>query len=452
MRNNIYKYLLVAAAVTFAGAFTSCDEKAVDDLQGIYQAPTDLTITSASVVDKVKDGNLRTFTVQFNSNEGVTLNMVLVSNQYYLTSTSYTKAGATAKNGNYLSTSSINGGAVVDGSLALTQNGDDYTISNSVLFTADGKAYRMKGNVTLPFEVDDPTPINVLKSATDNGNGTVTVVLSTGGYTESLDMTTYQMVYTGEGNDFQIIFNCPDGKLHEGTYAPGTGYVAGYTFMNNAYEVWGVPAFEDYAGSLWYTIAGGAKTPTLVTKGDIVVKKNGPLYTILIDQGKGGIYAQFQGAIGDLDPDGDSGAIVQMTNCVGVSNYAALGWIGLIDLQFANGSVTSSYDEATYTTTYYGSGEFLQIEVYSEQGVGTLERGTYEIADDSSFGPMKFKVGAVGMYGDGGTYSKTITDGALGEANFITSGTLTIEGEGDDTKITLKTDDTTYMFSGNIGI
>lgn len=451
MRNNIYKYLLVAAAVTFAGAFTSCDEKAVDDLQGIYQAPTDLTITSASVVDKVKDGNLRTFTVQFNSNEGVTLNMVLVSNQYYLTSTSYTKAGATAKNGNYLSTSSINGGAVVDGSLALTQNGDDYTISNSVLFTADGKAYRMKGNVTLPFEVDDPTPINVLKSATDNGNGTVTVVLSTGGYTETLDMTTYQMVYTGEGNDFQIIFNCPDGKLHEGTYAPGTGYVAGYTFMNDAYEVWGVPAFEDYAGTLWYTIAGGAKTPTLVTKGDIVVKKNGPLYTILIDQGKGGIYAQFQGLISDLDPDG-GGNVAEMSSLLGVTNWASFGWgVNFIDITLGDGSVVANYDAATQTTTYSGSGLLLNIEPFSADGV--LARGEYAIAAEGAAGVCI--AGCDNAWSPGnpsGTYYREVKDGVLGDAVYITSGSLTIEGEGDDTKITLKTDDTTYMFSGNIGI
>jgi hypothetical protein len=52
--------------------------------------------------------------------------------------------------------------------------------------------------------------------------------------------------------------------------------------MNNAYEAYGVPAFEDVAGTLWYTIADGKKVPTLVTSGDIIVAVEGDIYTITI--------------------------------------------------------------------------------------------------------------------------------------------------------------------------
>ena len=450
------KYIMMVAAVaSFALGTVSCQDEAHNDLQGLYAAPTQVTVTGASLTEKTKDGNLRTFNVALSSQEGATINMALVVNQYYLAGNGYTLRDVNAaKNGNYVSgASTINGSAIVDGTFDLAQNGDNYTINTTILFTADGKAYKIKGGFSMSFEPDDPTAINVLKSVTPNADGTVSVVFSTGGYTEEFDMTTYQMVYNGEGNDLEIVFNLPDGKLHEGVYSPGTGYVAGYTFMNNAYEAWGIPAFEDYGGSRWYTIAGGAKTTQIVTKGDIVVKKDGPLYTILLDQGKGGIYAQYTGAIADLDPDGgNGGAVVMMNNVLGVTNFAQMGWIGLIDIQLGSGDLAGTYDEATFSTTYSGSGEFLQIEVYSEQGVGTLERGTYEIADDSSFGPMKFKVGAVGMYGDGGTYSKTYSDSVAGETNFITDGTLTIEGEGDATKITLTTEAATYMFTGNIGL
>lgn len=459
------KYMMMAAtaAVLSMGA-VSCDQESVDDIEGIYEAPTTLKTTGATLIEKTKSGNIRTFILNLSNSNNIDMKLAVVSNKYYIESGNYMPAPLSGiKNGTIASElSSINGSAVVEGTLALVQNGDNYTINKSVLFTADGKAYKFDGEFVLVCEPDDPTALTLKTNdawgndlvGVDNGNGTYTVTFTTGGYTEEVDWTTYQTIYTGEGNDLQIIFNLPDGKLHEGTYKPGEGYVAGYSFMNDAYEAWGIPAFEDYAGSIWYSIANGARTTeSLITIGDIVVTKNGPQYTILLDQGKGGVYAEFKGAIASLDPDGGGGAtITNMSSCLGVANYAALGWTGLIDIQLGNGTLVGTYNEATYTTTYSGSGDFLQIEVYSEQGVGTLARGTYEIADDATFGPMKFKVGAVGMYGDGGTFVKPYTDGEAGEAKFITEGTLTIEGEGESTSITLSTPDATYMFTGNIGI
>lgn len=448
-----FKYMLMAAtvAVLSAGA-VSCSEDGMRDLEGVYQAPADLTITGASLVDKTKEGNLRTFHIALNSSEGTTLNLALVSNQYYLAGNGYTPANAAAaKNGNMIQgASTVNGSAVVDGSISITQLGDDYTVNNSVLFTEDGKSYRFKGAFTLSFEPDDPTAMPILKSATANPDGTVTVVFSTGGYTETLNMTTYQMEYAGEGNDLQIIFNCPDGKLHEGVYSPGIGYVAGYTFMNDAYTMWGIPAFEDYAGSLWYTIANGAKVPSLVKTGDIVVTKNGPLYTILIDQGKGGIFAQFQGSIADLDPDG-GGNVSLYSTLLGVTNWASFGWgVNFIDIALADGTVTASTG-ADGTTTYAGTGTLLNIEPFSADG--TLARGEYTI--DANGAPGVCIAGADNPWSPGnpgGTYLRTITNGVPGDVTYITSGTLTIEGEGDATKITLETEDTTYMFSGNLGL
>lgn len=450
-----FKYMMMAAAaaVLSMGA-VSCDEASIDDIEGIYEAPTVLSVKGATMADKTKEGNLRTMHMAMTTAEGTTVNLAFVCNQYYLTSNGYTPmAAGAAKNGNLVSElSSINGSNVIEGTLALSQNGDEYTISKSILFTADGKSYKISGAFTSAFEPDDPLAINTVKEVTDNGDGTVAVTFTTGGYTATFDASTYQMVYTGEGNDLKIVFNLPDGKLREGVYSPGTGYVAGWEHENRDYEAWGI-VYTEYFGSCWYTIADGALATQIVTAGDVVVTKKGAKYTILLDQGKGGIFAQFEGALPDLDPDGGSGAIpVEMTGVAAVNNYAAMGWTGLIDIQLVNGDVVATTDPTTYATTYTGSGDFLQIEVYSEQGVGTLARGTYEIADDASFGPMKFKVGAVGMYGDGGTFLKKVTDGVMGEAQFITEGSLTIEGEGDATTITLTTGGYEYTYTGNLGL
>ena len=443
---------LISGALLTCG-LTSCNEEddAISDLSGIFEAPVDLNITGAEIADKTKNGSLRTFTVDFTTSEGDKVHLVLVSNQYYLTTNGYSYASAeNAKNGNFTDGSTINGSSVNEGTFSLSKSDDNYAITTCTLFTVDGKAYRLSGEATLLFEPDDPTALTTLKSATDNGDGTLTVLLSTGGWSGDFDWTTYQMVYTGEGNDLQIVFNSTDGKLHEGTYSAGSGYVAGYT--GSVDYGWG-PMDVD-AGTLWYSVADGAQVISHVTSGDIVVSKNGPLYTILIDQGKGGIYAEFTGSIPDLDPDGDSGNVTLLGSVVGVTNWASFGWgIQFIDIQLATGDVASSYDYTTSTTSYSGNGTLVQIEVYSADG--TLARGDYDIADDSTFGVGKFHVGCDNAYSPGspsGSYTCLVTDGVLGEASFISEGTLNISGEDDATSITLTVGDVTYMFTGNIGL
>jgi len=175
------------------------------------------------------------------------------------------------------------------------------------------------------------------------------------------------------------------------------------------------------------------------------------MYTILLDQGKGGIYAQFQGAISDLDPDG-GGNVVMLNSVLGVTNWASFGWgVNLIDINLGAGNVAASYDAATQSTVYTGTGNLLQIEVFNTDGV--LKRGEYTIAAQGAEGVCL--AGAENAYAPGtpgGTYIRTVTDGVLGDWTYITEGKLTIEGEGDDTKITLTAGDTTYMFTGNLGL
>ena len=446
-----FKYMLMAAAAAVLSAGTiSCDEGGLDDLEGIYAAPSQATVTGATLADKTKEGNLRTFTLSLSSSEGANINIALVCNDFYIKSNTYTlKEAASAKNGNFVSgISTINGSAIVDGGLVIEQNGDDYTVKKSALFTADGKAYIVNGQFSMSFDPDDPTAVNQLKSVVPNGDGTVTVTFTTGGYTEELNMNTWQMEYRGEGFDFQIVFNCPDGKLHAGTYAPGSGYVAGRQDMVD----WGWGPMPMDAGTIWYTIANGAKTATYITSGDIVVKKDGPMYSVLIDQGKGGVYAEYKGAISDLDPDGGSGNVELMSSCLGVTNWASFGWgINFIDISLANGDVQASFDPATQQTTYTGTGLMLQVEPYSEDG--TLTRGEYTIAPQGA--PGVCIAGAENMFAPGtpsGCYIRKVENGVLGEWTYITEGTVTIEGEGDSTKITLVTGDSTYMFTGNLGL
>lgn len=458
-----FKYMIMAAVAAALSLGTiSCSQDSLDDLQGIYEAPVDLEVTGATLANKTKEGNLRTFILNLQNNQGVNMELAVVASNYFIPSNGYTPAAQDAvKNGNLVAElSTINGSNVKEGTLAIAQSGDDYTISKSVLFTTDGKAYRFKGAFTLPLEPDDPTALTLKTQydnsgqpceTIDNGNGTYTLMLTTGGYTETFNWSTYQNEYTGEGNDLQIVFNLPDGKLHEGTYKPGEGYVAGYSFMNNAYEAWGVPAFEDYAGTIWYGIANGARTPaSLVTSGDIVVKKNGSKYTILLDQGKGGLYVQYEGAISSLDPDGGNGG----SNATELTYGGGVSWIAYggttIALGFASPGAKIEYNANYWSFVASGTGVAFNVEFYSADG--TLAPGTYTPADQGSVAAGNWQKGYDNGWGGFGGSVMHVVNADVDTASALTEGTFVVEKNGDNYKITTTLDGVDYEYNGPITI
>ncbi|MCR5696556.1 MAG: hypothetical protein K6G73_06235 [Marinilabiliaceae bacterium] len=418
-----FQYAILSCAA-LASMFSACSDvdDAISDLDGIYAAPTDLEITSATISDKTKEGTLRTYTIDFATKQGTTVTLALVSSQYFLPTNGYTYAAAgTAKNGNFTDGSTIGNSVITSGTLALTQDGDNYTISRCSLFGSDGAAYRLQGSAVLEFLPDDPTALTVLKGVTNNGDGTITVVASTGGYVEGFDMTTYQPTYTGEGNDIQIVFNTAE--LKAGTYAPGSGYVVGETFMNNAYEAFGVPAFEDYRGSLWYTIADGKKTPTLITKGDIVVTENNGVFSILLDQGKGGIYAEFVGRMQQVE--------------LSVVKSVQTNEDGTLTMVLSTGTYTEGFDMTTYQSTFDGDGFDIQIIFNTTD----LQAGTYAANSGYKVG-YTFMNNAYEAYGVpafedvAGTLWYTIADGKK-TPTLVTSGDIIVAVEGDIYTITI---------------
>lgn len=438
-----FKYIMMATVAALSLA--SCDVSSIDDLAGAYDEPSSATITSGTMTNKTKSKNLRTFTMDFTTEQGVSVHMALASSEYYLKSNTYTKKDISeVKDGTFVSgLSTINGSSITDGSFTITKDGDDYTLSKTTLFTDDGKAYTMSGKFNYSFEPDDPTALTILKSATAGTDGTVTVVLSTGGWEGTWNATTYSMDYTGAGNDLQIVFKSSDGKLHPGTYSPGSGYVAGYDYT---YELWGytIPA---QAGTLWYSVADGKQTITNVTSGDIIVTKDGANYTILLDQGKGGIYAQYTGKIADLDPDG-AVAATQLTYGGGVSWIAYGG--STIALSFAAPGATISYNSTYWSFVAGGTGVAFNVEFYSTDG--TLAPGTYTAADQGAVGAGNWQKGYDNGYGGfGGSVLHNVTDGT-DSASALTEGTFIVTKDGDNYKITTTINGVDYEYNGPISI
>ena len=420
---KLYNYLVGAAAALM---MCSCTEKAVDDLKGVYQAPEDITITSAADKGVEKEGKMtKLFNVDFTTATGDVLTMQFVGDTYFLQPGSYTAANyGTHVKGNFILEKSSytrkGGGLAVPvsrGAVTIEKNNDDYSVTGT-LWLADGGIIRMKGGGTIEYIPIDPTDIPELKSAVNNNDGTITATFTTGGYTESMDMTTYEMIYEGTGYDFQVTFYSPDGKLHPGIYAPGTGYKAG---GQEEMEFWGQVYLVD-TGTIWYTIADGKKVPTYITAGDIEVVKNGPMYTVTLNQGKGGIYVQYEGPIPALDEDGDVEAF-WLKSGLSAASYAEYGFPILDIVLGCEGDV--AVDE---NGVYSGNGDIVQLEIYSADG--TLAPGEYKIAlGDADFQPGTFRCGYDGWFGASGTLHNHITDGVPGTPVYITEGTLLVQGD-----------------------
>lgn len=419
---KIYNYMI--GALTAMTLF-ACSESSLDDLQGTYKAPEEVTVTAAADQGVEKDGKTkRLYNVSFSTANGDVLTMQFVGDGYFLHEAAFTPAAAAdAKKGNYVLGKSFytrKGGGlavmVTRGILTVGKAEDNYTISGS-LWLEDGNVIRVSGGGVIEYVPTDPVEVPILKSATNNYDGTITMVFTTGGYTETLNMTTYQMEYDGTGYDLQVTIYSADGKLHPGTYEPGTGYKAG---CQEEMEYWGQKYLVD-AGTIWYTIENGQKTPLYIANGKIEVVKTGPTYTVTLDQGKGGILVQYDGPIADLDESGDVEAYT-LTSALSASSYAGYG-VPILDVVLANGDLAFSAETYSYT----GNGDYVQFEIYSADG--SLEPGEYTIAtDDASFQPGTFRCGYDGMWGASGTFYNHVTDGAAPAPTYITEGTLTVTG------------------------
>lgn len=447
-----FKYMLMAAfaAVLSVGA-VSCNEDSVEDIAGIYEAPTVLKVTGATLAEKTKEGNIRTFILTMNNSNNIDMKLAIVSNKYYVESGNYMPAPlSNIKNGTIASElSSINGSAVVEGTLALAQNGDNFTIKNSVLFTADGKAYKFDGEFVLACEPDDPTALNQIKMQydwsgnaneyADNGDGTYTIIFTTGGYEQGQNAD-YTTSYKGEGYDFQIQFILPDGKLHPGTYGPGTGYVIG---AKSDWEAYGV-----FTGTSWGSIANGTKTMTYITSGDIVVTKNGSKYSVFIDQGKGGVYAEFKGAIPSLDPDGGEGG----SDAVELAFGGGISWVqyggSTIALSFAAPGASIEYNATFWSFVASGTGVAFNVEFFSTDG--TLAPGTYTPADNGSVAEGNWLKGYDNNYGGFGGSVLHNVSGDADSASALTEGTFEVTKDGENYTIKTTIDGVDYMYNGPI--
>ena len=192
----------------------------------------------------------------------------------------------------------INGNAVVSGSITVQKKDNDIYKFLFVLFDRNGTAYRTKWEGVLVYE-PDPEPVALTKVliAQKNDNGTVTIKLGTA----DMDI---DMMGTPAGDGFALTADIysADGYLAEGVYTAASSsenvgpgqYAPGYEYDLSA---WGMGIMH------WGTCWWAGSNVTHISKEPITVEKKGAKF--VITWGSEATYpnwATFTGEIPELVP------------------------------------------------------------------------------------------------------------------------------------------------------
>ena len=381
----IYKVFAAAAGIL---ALSSCVEDAIQPLTGKYEKPASYELNTLVAQSVEKGDKTRTFTVEL-SGSNATLSMKLVGDKYFLADGSYTPATADqAKKNTYIvgnGGTTFNNIPVESGSIKIAQGTGTYSFSG-ILWLADESIVDFKSTVNLAYE-PDPEPIKLTQviSATSNvanGTNSVTINLGTDGISSTIDPSTWQTVWTGEGNYLAVDFYSADGFLYPGTYKPSaTGGVIAegeYGIGWDPGDLWGIGMVFENWGTCWWTVSGGATSAEKISEGDIIVEKSGSKYTITYNHN--GLWMVYSGKIEAVDPNGGSGSAgddtdyTELTNLISATSNVANGTKSLT-MNLGTDGISSTTDPTTWQTVWTGTGNYLALDIYSADGY--LHEGTY---------------------------------------------------------------------------
>ena len=311
MKRKLASFLF---ALSVVGSMTSCEEMNYGEGQLPPLAGevvfTDVTGTSAARVSP----NF-VLGVELSNGSGAALEAVFSCSAPVLQAGTYTEASAGyATAGNFITgadgtTLTINGEKhlVTAGTIKVAENGGTYTF-DGIVKLGNGENYSFKWTGSglawtgLP-ELKKLSVVTLAQSNLANGAKSVTLNLSDGNWSSTMDMTTWQTVYTGKGNYLAIDLYSEDGYLAAGTYSPsatgGAIEKGQYGIGWDPGDIWNIgQKFENW-GTCWWTVDEAATPQTSaekITKGNITVAiDENSVYTITVDNGE--LYVQFTGEI-----------------------------------------------------------------------------------------------------------------------------------------------------------
>ena len=460
-------YKIIAAAVSIL-SLSSCVDEAVAPLVDKYGKPVSYELNTLVSHSVDKGEKTRTFTLEL-ANEEASLNVKFVSDKYFILSTGHTPATvAEAKKGTYIvgsdgTTFTVNGNTipVESGTIQANQGEGTYTFTGT-LWLADESIIKISSTVDLVFEADpEPEKLTTVLSATSNvasGTNSLTINLGTDGISSTTDPTTWQTVWTGTGNYLALDIYSADGYLHEGTY---TACAVGGTINEGEFgigwdpgDLWGIGMVFENWGTCWWDVANGAAVVNQkVTEGTVTVTRKGSKWVIELvsGEGKSMLWTKFEGAIEAVtDPAlGGGGNVddtdyVELTNLLSATSNVASGTKSLT-INMGEDGLASTTDPNTWQTVWTGEGNYLALDIYSEDG--KLYTGTYNAcAAGGAINPGEFGIGwdpgdlwGIGMvFENWGTCWWNVAGGAAVAAGKVTDGTVQVLVEGTDLVIKLK--------------
>ena len=456
-----YKIFAAAASIL---ALSSCVENAIEDLTGKYEKPVVHEMNTLASQSVEKGEKTRTFTVEI-AGDNAALTMVMVGDKYFLADGSYTPAAADqAKKNTYIvgnGGTTFNNIPVEGGSIKVTQGEGTYSFAG-ILWLADESVIEVKSTVALVYEADpEPVKLTTVLSATSNvasGTNSLTINLGTDGISSTTDPTTWQTVWTGTGNYLALDIYSADGYLHEGTY---TACAVGGAINEGEFgigwdpgDLWGIGMVFENWGTCWWDVANGAAVVNQkVTEGTVTVTRKGSKWVIELvsGEGKSMLWTKFEGAIEAVtDPalggggNVDNTDYVELTNLLSATSNVANGTKSLT-MNLGTDGISSTTDPTTWQTVWEGEGNYLGLDIYSEDG--KLYTGTYNAcAAGGTINAGEFGIGwdpgdlwGIGMvFENWGTCWWNVAGGAAVAAGKVTDGTVEVLVEGANLVIKLK--------------
>ena len=455
----------ILAAVAGLMALSSCVEEAIGPLTGKYEKPVTYELNTVTDQSVVKGDKTRTFNVTL-TNETATLAMKFVGDKYFLADGGYT-ASPEAKKGTYLvgnggSTFTVNGNTIgVDAGTLTVVNTDGTYSFTGMLWLADESVIEVKSAVALVYEADpEAVKLNTVISATSNvasGTNSLTINLATDGVTAAYDPNTWSNVYSGTGNYLALDIYSADGYLHEGTYtACATGGAIGEGEFGIGWDpgdLWGIGMVFENWGTCWWDVNNGAVSLNQkVTQGTVTVTRKGSKWVIelISGEGKSMLWTKFEGAIDAVtDPalggggNTDDTDYTELVTLLSATSNVANGTPSLT-INMASEGVVGTYDPATWSTVYSGTGNYLALDIYSADG--KLYTGEYQAGTTGgAIAEGQFGIGwdpgdlwGIGMvFENWGTCWWTVDNGAT-SAEKVVDGTVNVSVEGDNLVIKLK--------------
>lgn len=472
-----FKAILFAAIAAFMSA--SCDEGSLElkrpGLENVDATKVELTTLVSSDAARVRPFYVYELTLS-SEDESIVLDAKFVSDGQPLHAAVYSPAAfADAHRNTYVTgadgtTLTVNGVEcpVVGGDIKVTAEAGAYTVSGIVEVTVPETNETVYYDLTWSAEPvavkfkDLPTMTTLTKvlnatSNVANGTKTVTVQLSTDGWSQEFDMNTYQNVYTGTGAYLAVDFYSEDGYLAAGTYVAGADpknpqpgeFVVGY---DTTMEFWG-QVYEVFDwGTCWWTVNNAAPVAEKILSGEIYVAYNAKTKEYTIDIDNGTQYAKYVGTIPALTvpdpvkPGGYTGTLFTTLLSSGVQAQYTQAVI-----QVATDGVSATLDPNTWQTTYSGTGKIFNLTIHAEGTDGAspyIPTGQYNAADGTTE-PFTWQVtGGMPEYNYfWGTLVYDIVDG-VATVEQITEGTVWVGAKDGQYIINYENGDTKFRYTG----